>query len=1003
MANSANQLFKDDEDERVTGRPSDDQLRHITGINHDDEAGMEDRAQNGSAAEAGDSLDRQERNPDGGFFRSEQPENKQADKFAGRPELQDGEQGINPPGGLFKREGEAGAQGLRNRLAGINLKSRKSIAGIGISLLLGGGGFFGIGILSGPAMLIQVSHVLQKTMDKGQSDTSNRSGHLFRYFRALRKGDITETRVGRLGSSVFGNTMKQLKDIGIEFDRGISGKPTRTYIDTKNEKLREQFPETEKMSPSELTDFYAKQLGLTESDRIKIDTAPGSETEGRITIDQTGMNMDASRALTKSTIRLLNDGIIGEGLKVRYVTKMFNEPNMFHQLNRKTAQLENKVSDNLKNKVGEDEEAKRKASLTDTAEATPSLNEPSGDEAEKAIEDKSSGLKSTVLKAMTYQAGACFAQDIAKEIPALDRAKVVLPAIAQATSLISIGEQIENGGSDVTNEQLAAVTQGLFDQKGNSVLAGQAMKALEGDGTVDKSNDYYDISPDQKQAFKSHDTANMIYDWASGITGGKVISKFTCNSIVLWTEAGVALVFSAASAIGSGGTLTPAIVGFWAFKAGLQVAATAVFMHYLQSWILDSTTAKALAKSAFSGPLGGSLLAYGARAASVAVGLASGGIDLGAKALTLVDSQQQQQQEQQWRNESFASRLFNVYDYHSLAGQAIQNVSPSASENASSFASSVLNVGSLLSHAFASLIPKTSADGKHAYDWGFSQVGLPDFMLNDPRLADPYDNAGQIVSLLNANNSESSRLIDKAKHCFGDTISKDNPDGVWDVTTGEGVDPQSDDYQSANCNPFNGSIDNDVNWARMIMFVFDTQTMKAVACYQGDETSCSDLGAGGSSTDSGTPPPTTPGTYKNPLRGIKNIVPERIDGGVDYNGDAGPIYAVGDGVVKLVETAPSSGWPGQPGAYIMYQLTDGKAQNKYIYMAEDCTPTVKTGQKVTADTVICNYRYKGTAMEMGWSDGTNNYVTDDYRSHGGGFYASNSGQDFSNFLFSLGA
>lgn len=165
------------------------------------------------------------------------------------------------------------------------------------------------------------------------------------------------------------------------------------------------------------------------------------------------------------------------------------------------------------------------------------------------------------------------------------------------------------------------------------------------------------------------------------------------------------------------------------------------------------------------------------------------------------------------------------------------------------------------------------------------------------------------------------------------------------------------------------------------------------------------LPSSSTSTASSTTP-ATPGTYQNPLRDIKNLYPERIDGGVDYNGDDGPIYAIGDGKVVGVRTS-GSGWPGlgtdSSGAYILYQLSDGPAQGKFVYMAEDCTPTVKQGDTVTANTKICSYHYQGTAMEMGWGDGSYSYLTDDYNSHGGGSYASNSGQDFSNLLVALGS
>lgn len=156
------------------------------------------------------------------------------------------------------------------------------------------------------------------------------------------------------------------------------------------------------------------------------------------------------------------------------------------------------------------------------------------------------------------------------------------------------------------------------------------------------------------------------------------------------------------------------------------------------------------------------------------------------------------------------------------------------------------------------------------------------------------------------------------------------------------------------------------------------------------------------SNSSNAPTTSSPGVYKDPLRGLKNVVPARIDGGVDYNAGDGPVYPIGNATVVGVRTGAASHWPGDPGSYILYQLTDGPAAGKFAYMAEDCTPTVTAGQTVTVDTPICNYHYKGTAMELGWGDGKYDYATNDYSSHGGGSYASNTGLNFSQFMVSVG-
>jgi hypothetical protein len=109
--------------------------------------------------------------------------------------------------------------------------------------------------------------------------------------------------------------------------------------------------------------------------------------------------------------------------------------------------------------------------------------------------------------------------------------------------------------------------------------------------------------------------------------------------------------------------------------------------------------------------------------------------------------------------------------------------------------------------------------------------------------------------------------------------------------------------------------------------------------------------------------------YRNPVRDVSGLVPERIDQGVDFSG-SGPVFALGDAVV-LQASGANFGWPG--GGWITYQLTDGPDQGLVVYLAEDVTPSVVAGQHVTASTVVGQMFEGGDGIETGWatSDGAN--------------------------------
>jgi hypothetical protein len=125
-------------------------------------------------------------------------------------------------------------------------------------------------------------------------------------------------------------------------------------------------------------------------------------------------------------------------------------------------------------------------------------------------------------------------------------------------------------------------------------------------------------------------------------------------------------------------------------------------------------------------------------------------------------------------------------------------------------------------------------------------------------------------------------------------------------------------------------------------------------------------GSGNTSTCAST------GSYQNPMRDVKSsvtgkIVPMRIDEGVDYGGD-GPVYALGNAVVKYADD--TTGWPGDGGAgtFISYKLIDGPAKGHWVYIAENCTDIkVSVGQTVNTNTVLCTEHDNWPFIETGWA------------------------------------
>jgi len=141
--------------------------------------------------------------------------------------------------------------------------------------------------------------------------------------------------------------------------------------------------------------------------------------------------------------------------------------------------------------------------------------------------------------------------------------------------------------------------------------------------------------------------------------------------------------------------------------------------------------------------------------------------------------------------------------------------------------------------------------------------------------------------------------------------------------------------------------------------------------------------------------------YDNPFRAISGLIPERIDQGVDFGG-AGPVYALGDGVITNATT--SAGWP--DGGWITYRLTKGPAAGLTVFVAEDVTPTVSIGKHVTSDTVIAKMYNGNAGIETGWatSDGSTarSQLSDAGGISGNGPFPTEIGMNFEKLLQALG-
>lgn len=838
---------------------------------------------------------------------------------------------------------------------------------------------------SGPFQLIHLSQILQRPFEKNDSDSSLRLGRLYRFAKT---GNIGETRVGKLGSYYFGRTIEQLSNIGVEIKTNpITGSPTETTIDS--EKLGSAYPEIKDMAPEAKIAWLSERLGLS-SDLIKNPDGLGKT----FNIDQTDFDVKTARLVTKNTVGFLDDIKIIAGLKGRVMTKFYGLPSLFHPFQRIAVNKETQILNSAQRRAAEQQdEQQREAAETGAVESE-------GSGLAEGVKGKTSTTGKSLIAGLSLTSGACLVRSISGDIVKINHDLVYVPAAITATDRIAAGAQVQ-AGQDLAASQAGTVIDGFTNSQGKSIWQGQALEALASNGAADQS--LTDLPADYRQAFSPKTTAAAIQGTTTEILnylpGG---ATFWCNPVTQTVSFIVGPVVSFIGDAFSGGTLTPAIVAAWAADQATQTVVTGTALHFLDNFIINKTTYK-LATDAFSGPVGGDLLAYGARAAANTVAVAGGGVALANSAVSTFISAD----EQQFQSSSLANRLFNPSDYRSAVGRLIDDSSTSPVQNLAKIGSIFTGFGNLFSNAFSFLSPH--AEAASSYNWGFPQYGLPNSLLNDPSLQNPYDNAAQVAQILDGGNA--SQYIQRANTCFGVDITNQNPDNVWDVIPQNDVNAADSSYTLASCNDFS-----DANWKRIVMFVFDTNTMKAAACYENDEQSCIDLGIGNSQSSTSNAPGSSSGTYTDPLRDVEksgSLTPKRVDQGVDYGG-AGSVYALGNGTLVNIN---NPGWAicsegGCSGPnFIVYQLSDGPAAGKYVYIAENCNPDpqLKLGQQVTSNTVLCTMVNKGPFIEMGWAETCSQGFCGFAAAHtvwsgnDNDQHYTDYGQNFSDLLKSLGA
>ncbi|HEY4964265.1 MAG TPA: hypothetical protein VIH90_06225 [Candidatus Saccharimonadales bacterium] len=795
---------------------TDDELRSLTGISKDEESAMDTSAHNsvaqdiaeregltgsGSSAESGKTTD------------SSNTPSDEPNFYAGESE-----------------SGNGG--GIKNFFW--SSSQRKA------ATLFGGGGLiativfivFAVITFAGPAEIIQLSHILQIPFAHSANTDSARTKGLLRYART---GETGETRVGYLGSKIFGNLRVQLEDAGITFDTtSYSGRLNSATVDPEKmaEKLSD-FSTLKGMSPAAQKAFIENKLQLPEGSLIDVVDGSGAPTGNFETAKGVTLGLKSAIALKDTTIASLDDGGIVSAIKNRVMGDYLGIPSLFHPIKRFIGDpLKNKVTAIVKQKIDAKNAQAQEDSLNDTLSSpTPTPVEAA---AEADLNKQLSPAKKTIGAAVLLASTVCLIRSVAKDVPDVNRALIVAPAVAHSTSMIAKGSQFQNGNNMNSSQPNAAVSDLTDSSTGQNIWSGQALQALENP----TSYGGVEMPLDLAQGFSTSTTPSGI-DNSLGLGG---FGAAICSPAGLVVQAGVGVALLV-SGFFDAGTSWDVRAGFAAGQAG-EFAATSGVFAMIKHYAVQILSDHGVVPKAFAGALGGNLLAYGAREAANIGAVSSGGVALGSNASTQLGYQEAKQANDVFESKSLSYKLFNTDDQKTLAGHLVDNINPNFRQNITNVGNGILSfslISNMLKNLGTIFNMHVSADISQPYDWGFPQYGIPDSLLNNPAYADPYANADAVAKLLDTTGGTASPYIAKAMACFGVTISQQN--GLWSVVPATDVNPNDPAYTDQNC----GDITSDPNWDSIIMFVEDSRNMDAVSCFVGGSDSAQ------SCTNSGDP------------------------------------------------------------------------------------------------------------------------------------------------------
>lgn len=711
-------------------------------------------------------------------------------------------------------------------------------------------------VISGPLKLIQIGKMFEKFhMGPNQTSSNSRVGRVMEFYRT--QNDPSKRNLGYIAEKVSGRMQETLAGKGVEIGY--------TAPDGKNTRRMQSMTMDTSTTEGKRTFDSLKSAGFD---------LDAPDTPGKVTLEFRGPDGDTASARVRRKALNASIDAMGKGKISTIISKRMLRVRAgvdFHPLKNKArdatesykdrkAKKKKERADQINNgaDAGDKPISGNESKDPETGEVLPEDSTGAADSSNSTVNDTKKANTPELKKGMVQRlagGGAavvgvlCMMKDIGDQVPVYQHANMVLPAIRTGMEFVAIASQIQAGTYGTASfpdleeiRIMSEIVDGTPLPTQNPVASIFFPKALAQEAPTEReiasSKPFMNAESIERQNGIATGGQPLPADIDIANVGDKpalfdVIDNIPALGSVCGAVEGVLKFFKKIPVFGS---IIKAAekVQEELIDGALSVAGTSMqdIMTGIVSWLAGDMLDAEVAAGAFAGGVAD----LGVYLAEKEQAVGMGGAELSSEDYAALQYEAWETRTFADSQKSFFTRTFDIRDPDSLIAQAVTKT-PSLNSNTSigqnlanlsgALVGNVRNIGSIFSQ-------KAHAQAPIFYDYGVPASGFSLKELDDELTADPSANADIVEP-------ELARLNEDYSGCFGTVIAPDTFTMTFEKS------PDYEKIGDPKCK------DGSEMLLRYRMYINDTVSTRAVACYEGlDEQSCEEMGIAGGEDIGGT-------------------------------------------------------------------------------------------------------------------------------------------------------